>query len=442
MTQPQQVDVRASDIQMVDVSSLVPNPKNPNKHPEKQIERLMKLIQYQGFRNPIIVSERTGFMVVGHGRLEAAKRLGMTQVPVIRQHFDDEAMEYAYLVSDNTIADWAETDLSQINVDMLDLGPDFDVDLLGIEDFVIEPVEKYDSGVSLSDKFLVPPFSILDMRQGYWQDRKRWWKEKINDKGESRQGTLGSSKKAEGTWGKLNGEDITVAPNVSILDPVLAEVLLKWFCPPEGHVVDPFAGDTVFGYVAGYTGHTFTGIELRQEQVDINNARTDGMSCRYVCDDGQNVRKHVEAECMDMIFSCPPYYDLEVYSDDDRDASNQGSYEEFLLILKNALQAAVETLKPNRFACITIGDVRDPRGAYRLMPDHFKQIMLEAGCVYYNDLILAESIGTAAMRADRTFNSLRKVIKTHQNVLVFYKGDIREIKNEFPRLEAEVPSES
>jgi len=227
VTQPQQVDVRASDIQMVDVSSLVPNPKNPNKHPEKQIERLMKLIQYQGFRNPIIVSERTGFMVVGHGRLEAAKRLGMTQVPVIRQHFDDEAMEYAYLVSDNTIADWAETDLSQINVDMLDLGPDFDVDLLGIEDFVIEPVEKYDSGVSLSDKFLVPPFSILDMRQGYWQDRKRWWKEKINDKGESRQGTLGSSKKAEGTWGKLNGEDITVAPNVSILDPVLAEVLLK-----------------------------------------------------------------------------------------------------------------------------------------------------------------------------------------------------------------------
>lgn len=150
-TQSSEVSVQAQDIQLVDIDHLVPNPKNPNKHPEKQIERLMKLIQYQGFRNPIIVSDRTGFMVVGHGRLEAAKRLGMTKVPVIRQRFDDEAMEYAYLVSDNTIAEWADTDLAQVNLDMLDLGPDFDVDLLGIEDFVIEPVEKYEGSNSEID---------------------------------------------------------------------------------------------------------------------------------------------------------------------------------------------------------------------------------------------------------------------------------------------------
>lgn len=135
---------KAEKIEIVELHKLVPNPKNPNKHPQDQIERLAKLIDYQGFRNPIIVSNRSGFIVVGHGRLEAAKKLGIEQVPVIYQDFDDEAQEYAYVVSDNTIAEWADTDLSMVNTEMLDLGPDFDVDLLGIKDFEIEPIEKYD----------------------------------------------------------------------------------------------------------------------------------------------------------------------------------------------------------------------------------------------------------------------------------------------------------
>ena len=135
---------QAKAIQMVEAHKLTPNPKNPNKHPPCQIERLAKLIDYQGFRNPIIVSNRSGFIVVGHGRLEAAKKLGLEEVPVIYQDFADEVQEYAYVVSDNTIADWADTDLSMVNTEMLDLGPDFDIDLLGIKDFTIEPIEKYD----------------------------------------------------------------------------------------------------------------------------------------------------------------------------------------------------------------------------------------------------------------------------------------------------------
>lgn len=82
---------KAKEITMVDINNLVPNPDNPNEHPEKQIIRLMKLIEYQGFRNPCIVSNQTGFLVVGHGRLMAAIELGMEKIPVIYQEFENEA---------------------------------------------------------------------------------------------------------------------------------------------------------------------------------------------------------------------------------------------------------------------------------------------------------------------------------------------------------------
>ena len=138
------MQIKSKEIQIVDIDSLIPNPKNNNKHPPEQIERLSKLIEYQGFRNPLVVSNRSGFVLCGHGRIEAAKKAGLKQVPVMFQDFENEAQEYAYLTSDNAIASWAELDLAAVNTEMLDLGPDFDIDLLGIKDFVIEPIEKFD----------------------------------------------------------------------------------------------------------------------------------------------------------------------------------------------------------------------------------------------------------------------------------------------------------
>lgn len=134
--------IESKDIQLVDESKLVLNPKNMNSHSKEQIARLEKLIEFQGFRNPIIVSNRTGFVVAGHGRIEAARKIGMNLVPVMYQDFDSEAQEYAYMVSDNAIASWSELDLSAVNTEMLDLGPDFDIEMLGIKDFTIEIADK------------------------------------------------------------------------------------------------------------------------------------------------------------------------------------------------------------------------------------------------------------------------------------------------------------
>ena len=145
-TQPRgnNMNVKCSYDEVIPPHKLIPNPKNPNKHPPEQIDRLAKLIDFQGQRHPVIVSMRSGFVVVGHGRLEAIKKLNWDGVAVNYQEFENEAQEFAFVTSDNAIAEWAELDLALINHEMLDLGPDFDLELLGLKDFVIEPIEKFE----------------------------------------------------------------------------------------------------------------------------------------------------------------------------------------------------------------------------------------------------------------------------------------------------------
>jgi DNA modification methylase len=139
------VEIKSKEIKLVPIEQIIPNPKNPNKHPQEQIDRLAKIIDFQGFRVPLIVSNRSGFLVSGHGRLDCAKSLGVKELPVMYQDFESEAQEYAFVVSDNEIQKWAATDLSMVNLEMLDLGPDFDIDMLGIKDFVIESPEVFEA---------------------------------------------------------------------------------------------------------------------------------------------------------------------------------------------------------------------------------------------------------------------------------------------------------
>jgi DNA modification methylase len=130
---------------LVDIDTLTRHPKNRNKHPKAQIDRLAKIIKYQGIRSPIKISKQSGFITAGHGRLEAFKRLKIKEVPINVQDYESEEQEYADLQSDNAVALWAQLDLSGINADVPDLGPDFDIDLLGIKDFVLEPAEKFEA---------------------------------------------------------------------------------------------------------------------------------------------------------------------------------------------------------------------------------------------------------------------------------------------------------
>lgn len=120
---------------LVSVTKLKAHPKNRNQHPQEQLERLAQILKYQGWRYPVKISKLSGFVTAGHGRIEAAKLNGWKQVPVEFQKYDSEEQEYADVQADNAIASWAELDLSGINTDLGDLGPDFDINMLGIKDF-------------------------------------------------------------------------------------------------------------------------------------------------------------------------------------------------------------------------------------------------------------------------------------------------------------------
>lgn len=135
---------RSKNIKEIPIEEIKENPKNRNQHTADQIDRLVEIIEYQGFRNPLIISNRTGLLVAGHGRLKAALKLEMKKLPVIFQDFDDEYQEYAAMTADNAIASWADIDLAAINMDFKDLGPDMDLDQLGIKDFCLDAFEKQD----------------------------------------------------------------------------------------------------------------------------------------------------------------------------------------------------------------------------------------------------------------------------------------------------------
>jgi len=145
---------------LAEVGSLKPHPKNRNKHPEEQIERLAKILKYQGVRAPIVVSNRSKRIVKGHGTLQAIKANQWEKAPVVYQDFEGDDQEWLFVQSDNAIAMWAELDLKEINADLSDLGP-FDIDLIGIKDFTVTPEEK-----ELGDEEATPEVRETNIKLG------------------------------------------------------------------------------------------------------------------------------------------------------------------------------------------------------------------------------------------------------------------------------------
>jgi len=196
----------------------------------------------------------------------------------------------------------------------------------------------------------------------------------------------------------------------------------------------------VFGYLAKYMGHHFVGVELRKEQVELNQKRCDSIkhegsgSAFYAHDTSANLDAYIKRdEQMDFLFSCPPYFDLEVYSELPEDLSTQETYQDFYNLIDSILKNAVLKLKPNSFACLVITELRNKNGEYYNFVGDMVRTMTNAGLTYYNELVLLNAIGTAQMRANRYMVN-RKMVRVHQNVLVFYKGNVKEIAQHFPKL--------
>lgn len=137
-----EIKLHLGEVKLVSIKELTPRPGNRNHHGQDQIERLSEIYKYQGFRNPIIVSNQSGQIVCGTGRFLAALRAGLKTVPVIYQDYDSIEQEYAHHVADNSLSDWSQLDLAGINSDLPDLGPEFNIDHLGIKNFTLDMNDK------------------------------------------------------------------------------------------------------------------------------------------------------------------------------------------------------------------------------------------------------------------------------------------------------------
>ena len=389
----------------------------------------------------------------GNMRLKALKELGYKEISdtwVKRAEDLTDEEQRRFIIADNVgfgEHDWEilanEWDVKELGEWGLDI-PEFDI---------TEVLETKEQNKKLSERFIIPPFSVLDTKSGDWQQRKNYWLS-LGIKSEIGRDSMAlnfSGKKDSSivngnglNWSQSTKDMVTkIAGNsdgISVFDPVLCELSYKWFNVPNGKILDCFAGGSVRGIVAAKLGYEYFGNDLRIEQIEANiqNAKEvlqeQLIYPTWTCGDSRNIDTIAKGYEADLLFSCPPYADLEVYSDSKEDISNM-RYDDFLFAYREIIRKSCSLLKNDRFAVFVVGDVRDKKGFYQNFVSDTIHAFIDSGLMLYNDMVLLNSVGNAGMRANKTFNGGRKVIKVHQNVLVFYKGNPKNIKSNYPELD-------
>lgn len=278
----------------------------------------------------------------------------------------------------------------------------------------------------LINNFGVPPFSVLDTRQGYWQKRKKFWLSK------GIKGELGRSAKTFHIHDWVKQVDAKIGTHLppgggtSIFDPMLCELIYTWFSKQDSQIIDPFAGGSVRGIVASHLKRKYWGCDISSNQIEENKKQTKEIGNNnylpeYEIGDSQVTIKN-SAPAADLVFSCPPYFNLEKYSDLPTDLSNM-TYTVFIAAYTNIIKECYLKLQNNRFACFVISNIRNKTGEMIPLVKDTIMIFEQTGFQLYNEGILINQIGTAAIRAPKQFENGRKLCNVHQNVLIFIKGN-------------------
>lgn len=298
--------------------------------------------------------------------------------------------------------------------------------------------------------------NIWNSTKGDWLKIKKEWNAKIEDAGEKYNIPNPKYASREGCWqgssgfsnvvlskNKVEGKEIktdkskSLNGNASVLDPTACEVILRLFMPEKGcRVYNPFGGGVQMGFVSGASGFEYLATEIRQNQVDCNNA---------LCQDFYNT-KWIKADSStyepkqkyDMVFSCPPYYKVEKYLDynglpPEGEINHLGTYEQFRDTLFSGYKKAIEVMNDNTFFVVMTGDSRDKNGAYYGCEAEHELFFKEQGLMIYNRIVYLESEFTRRAQAKKTLHH-RKFPKCEQKIYAFYKGDPKKIKELYPNI--------
>jgi hypothetical protein len=213
--------------------------------------------------------------------------------------------------------------------------------------------------------------------------------------------------------------------------PLVEWILLRYSQRPDGlqpgvpcRVLDAFAGGPPRGAVSGIMGYEYHGIEVRQQQIDENKAVMERLGLKnvhYHLDDGRFM--DIPGTDFDIGLTCPPYYDLEVYSDLTNDISASSSYQQFNADMAMCAASYLDKIRPLGFVCVVVGPFRDKNtGELRDFPGHTIANFREAGFIYWQDIILSKNFGSAAQRSTNAWRG-KKLVPIHEHLLVFRKPE-------------------
>lgn len=261
-----------------------------------------------------------------------------------------------------------------------------------------------------------PPYSILDAAGGWWQNRRTYWTAcGIKDAGQ--RPTIVNIGAPQASHSSGNPEAV---PATSQFSPVLTELLLNYYSKPGDTILDPFCGGPIRGAVSAMMDRKYVGIDVRQEQIDINKTTYPELAHLWHhgdATDHNDIGSVMGKTGANMVLTCPPYHDLEHYSEQTNDLSNLGWYD-FLQAHQEAIRIAASHLNPYGFLCWVIGDIRAPNGTLRLLPQHAATHIQNADLTIWNHHIVRQPLVTAPSRWERSWRASMKATMTHTEILV------------------------
>lgn len=205
----------------------------------------------------------------------------------------------------------------------------------------------------------------------------------------------------------------------SVFNPHLSQMILSAYCPLSARIYDPFGGGGTRGYMATKMGHNYIGVEIREEEVNrLKSQMIDwGFEFDIILDDSRTYEPEGE---FDFSFTCPPYYDLELYSNLDGDLSNAGTYQEYLEMLNDVMINVYNCLKINCFAVFVVGNFRNKSGELEHLNGDLITIGKNIGFKLWDELIWMGASNVALTRCGK-FSVNRKSVRMHEYIVILKK---------------------
>lgn len=219
--------------------------------------------------------------------------------------------------------------------------------------------------------------------------------------------------------------------DTSIFDSYLSYLMTYWYSPIHGKCIDPFAGGITRGAVCSLLNRKYVGIDLSSKQIDSNNSSINEIlknNIDWINDD--SLCYHID-DLYDFMITCPPYYQMEKYSNDERDLSNH-SIDSFNNLYKSIIAKYINALRDRSFAVIVVGDYCNKKKY--IMDSITIDAAQEGGAYLYNILYINNDGATSALTGSGNFKKYGLIRSSCEKALIFYKGDLGDASKRFNEL--------